>query len=505
MTNTSPHPAESPAVFISYSRDLHPEGGKIAALAQRLRASGYACDFDGFHATFRNGWRRDVLDAMREAQFVLLVCDPTYREKFEAKSTHEDSGVRWEADEIIRQIPKKGYAKFIPVAFTRADAKHVPSVLSEQTRFILPDEYELLLKRLRNEGPFAAAPIGTSGDASLATLFPASVRERIRAQSDWVIDRILRDQYSDGPGRGAWSRDYPKYQRDLYGRDDLVPESITCSAWIALALRTVRDRASRSALRIANALLALETYVAAHQDPTTGGFGRLRSTMSDDSIQAHARHTAWAMIALHATASMRRPEMLANGGAFIRRHLEKNHASTVPAITTAAIQRVLADPNLGPFISDSPEERRRLLLTEVEPAIAALYDPKRETWDVKYEPACAAIDNVLFVLYSLAPPITDELRNVMNQATRNLWRLAKDVGPGKVALPWRLRGGGQLGASAVLLWITMRDNLVDQIGRQNVRSLMEFVVSAEARRRQPGFTWDLASILLIDSAMGMDE
>ena len=503
MTSTSiVHPAEAPAVFISYSRERHPDGAKIAELAQFLRAKGYACDFDGFHATYQNGWPQDVLHAMRDAMFVLVVCDETYKRKFESRGG-DSSGVKWEADEIVRQIRAGFSTKFIPIVLAEDDVVHIPGVLSEQNRIAWPAEHEKLLKRLRNEGEFLPIPIGAPGETSSSqVLMTPSRRKLIRETSDWVIGQLLHNQYDSAPVAGAWARDYIKYQRELYGKIE-NKESITCSAWIACALGLVRHRESRHQLRVLQALQSFERYVVEHHDPVTGGFGRMRTTLREDSVQAHARHTAWSMIALHIAASTPKGEVLSLAAGFLRQHLKNTRASAGSAITAAAIHRVLTDPDLGPLVYDSADERRRIVATELEPAITELYDNNGGTWDVKHEPARAATDTALFVLYSLGPPVTNALRDVMTQAMASLWSRAVDVGSGMVALPW-LPGKPQLGASAVLLWLTLRDNAVGQIGTRNVSSLVDFVTSVEARRKGPGFSWDLASVVLIDSAFGMD-
>ena len=75
MTSDTPHP---PIVFISYSHDSQEHADRVLALSDHLRAGGIDCILDQYADSPPEGFPRWMDRQIRAADFVLMVCTPTY-------------------------------------------------------------------------------------------------------------------------------------------------------------------------------------------------------------------------------------------------------------------------------------------------------------------------------------------------------------------------------------------------------------------------------------------
>jgi tetratricopeptide (TPR) repeat protein len=131
---------ESPTVFISYSHDSPEHEANVLALANRLGADGIDAVLDQFEIFPSEGWDLWGQRQIQTARFVLVVCTPTYRRRFDGE---EDPGRGLGATSeagIIRQIlydAGGANEKFVPVLLTDADGAHIPLALRRYQHFAL--------------------------------------------------------------------------------------------------------------------------------------------------------------------------------------------------------------------------------------------------------------------------------------------------------------------------------------------------------------------------------
>jgi hypothetical protein len=75
MTSDATHP---PIVFISYSHDSQEHAELVLALSDRLRDDGIDCLLDQYEVSPPEGWPLWMDRQIHEANFVLMICTPTY-------------------------------------------------------------------------------------------------------------------------------------------------------------------------------------------------------------------------------------------------------------------------------------------------------------------------------------------------------------------------------------------------------------------------------------------
>src|SRR5205823_12416762 len=75
MTRDATRP---PIVFISYSHDSPEHADRVLALSDHLRADGIDCILDQYEDSPPEGFPRWMDRQIRAADFVLMICTPTY-------------------------------------------------------------------------------------------------------------------------------------------------------------------------------------------------------------------------------------------------------------------------------------------------------------------------------------------------------------------------------------------------------------------------------------------
>jgi tetratricopeptide (TPR) repeat protein len=125
-------------VFISYSHDSPEHEANVLALANRLRADGIDAVLDQFESFPREGWDLWGQRQIQAASFVLMVCTPAYRRRYDGE---EEPGIGLGATSeagYIRQIlydAGGANEKFLPVLLTDADSAHIPLALRRYQHF----------------------------------------------------------------------------------------------------------------------------------------------------------------------------------------------------------------------------------------------------------------------------------------------------------------------------------------------------------------------------------
>jgi hypothetical protein len=162
MSDRSPAPAP-PRVFISYSHDSNAHRTRVLALSERLRKDGIDADLDQYvEGTPPETWARWMLNRLDWADFVLLICTPTYYRRFRAQEEPgKGEGVDWEGAAITNAIYAAPGAtrKFVPVLFDPADEDAIPEPLKGHGFYRLDSEigyrklYDFLLGKPPQEPP----------------------------------------------------------------------------------------------------------------------------------------------------------------------------------------------------------------------------------------------------------------------------------------------------------------------------------------------------------------
>ena len=156
-------------IFISYSHDDDAHRVRVLALAAKLRADSIDAEIDQYHEDTppSSGWPRWMERQLRECDFVLAVCTPKYRKRFDDDEEPEVGfGVAWESGIIYAAIYAfKGHnSRIIPVLCDPAHEACIPMILTVTTRLLpwTPDGYEALKRRINNTPRVVKPPLGTT-------------------------------------------------------------------------------------------------------------------------------------------------------------------------------------------------------------------------------------------------------------------------------------------------------------------------------------------------------
>ena len=138
-------------VFISYSHDSEDHKQYIRELADRLRSQqGFDCYIDQYLLPSfpPEGWIKWMRDHINQADYVLLICTPLYRKRYERnlEAIEGGKGVAFEGL-LISQILYNQYfrnTKFIPIILEKGSYGDVPLELQDYITYQLPDSYQML-------------------------------------------------------------------------------------------------------------------------------------------------------------------------------------------------------------------------------------------------------------------------------------------------------------------------------------------------------------------------
>jgi tetratricopeptide (TPR) repeat protein len=172
MTSDTTHP---PIVFISYSHDSPQHADRVLDLSDHLCADGIDCILDQYEDSPPEGFPRWMDRQIRTADFVLMICTPTYyRRVMGEEKPGIGHGVAWESTLIYQYIYNEGSAntRFIPILLEGAHETDIPVPWQgvKHYRPTITDGYEDLYRRLTGQ-PFTPKPV-------LGTLKQLPPRER---------------------------------------------------------------------------------------------------------------------------------------------------------------------------------------------------------------------------------------------------------------------------------------------------------------------------------------
>lgn len=170
----SPRPPtkDIPSVFISYSHDSAQHAERVRVLAEMLLDKGVEVCLDQYVAHPVEGWPRWVERRIAEADFVIVVCTPTYRDRFEGSALEDGRRVGYE-QELLRALTyERPQIRVIPVLFPDAGAEAIPIALRGNTFYRLPQDYEPLYRRVAGQ----PTPLPTIGRLQTSASQPSTTR-----------------------------------------------------------------------------------------------------------------------------------------------------------------------------------------------------------------------------------------------------------------------------------------------------------------------------------------
>jgi SEFIR domain len=153
-----------PSVFISYSHDSGHHVDRVLALADQLRADSIDVRLDQYEPAPPAGWPAWMQQQVSTTDFVVLVCTPTFRRRFDREEAPgEGLGATWEgmlAQQLLYEAGARNH-RLLPVVFEDADPKQdIPLSLRAYTHYRLVAGYEELLRRITNQPRRSAPPLG---------------------------------------------------------------------------------------------------------------------------------------------------------------------------------------------------------------------------------------------------------------------------------------------------------------------------------------------------------
>lgn len=198
-----------PRVFLSYSHDSHEHREKVLGLAERLRQhDGIEASVDRYvEGSPDEGWPRWMLNEIDRADYVLVICTPTYYRRFRGHDLPgQGKGVDWEGAIITQELydSRSFGTKFVPVILESAHETSIPEPLRSATRYTLTatDEYRRLCCFLRGEAGVEPGPVAVVPRASRAT-------GNLIEFDDEGADHVARGDQGAAVGRsrGVWGRE----------------------------------------------------------------------------------------------------------------------------------------------------------------------------------------------------------------------------------------------------------------------------------------------------------
>jgi hypothetical protein len=186
-------------VFVSYARDPGDESHGVAARLfwEFLRSCGIDAQLDLPAAQQRRDWALWMADQIREADFVLVIASPAYRERAEGRGDPGvGRGVQWEA-RLIRDAfydDQRALDRFVPVVLPGQSVEGVPDFLAPATTTVYfvsdftVDGADSLLRFLTGqpeviEPPLGPVPVLGPSPSPNSASAPTRTREPFRAES----------------------------------------------------------------------------------------------------------------------------------------------------------------------------------------------------------------------------------------------------------------------------------------------------------------------------------
>lgn len=166
-------------IFISYTHDSKEHKDQVLSLAQQLRSDGLLSVIDRYiNGHPPEGWPLWMERQLSKADFVLIVCSPTYHRRYRGEEIPGHGlGGMWESA-LTRQALYEAHGKnrkFVPVLFEGASVEDIPGVLRYQyTHYLLMENYYELLRFLTAQQDVIPTPVGSTKIFPAPALFQKS-------------------------------------------------------------------------------------------------------------------------------------------------------------------------------------------------------------------------------------------------------------------------------------------------------------------------------------------
>jgi SEFIR domain len=200
---------KAPRLFVSYSHDSREHEDRVCALADRLREDGIDTVVDQYDTVPPDGWAMWMEREIQKADFVALVCTPTYLRRVEGREEPgKGRGVLWEAKLIYNHLYAADTAvqRFVPILLEGGDLSDVPWPLRGLAHYRVDTSqgYDDLYRHLTNQphhekpvlGKLKALPAiapqsyASSLEARMQPRPPTSLERRNRQQ---ILKRVRLD------------------------------------------------------------------------------------------------------------------------------------------------------------------------------------------------------------------------------------------------------------------------------------------------------------------------
>jgi hypothetical protein len=180
----------APKAFMSYSWDGDAHRSWVQGLATKLRADGIDVTLDQWHAVPGDQLTAFMEGAIRNSDFVLIVCTPHYQRKSDSRA----GGVGYEGDVMTGEVfTQNNHRKFLPILRSGGWNDASPSWLRGKYYIDLRNDpypeaaYKDLLSTLHNARP-EPPPIGPRPAFSSSAEKPSSSRSGSIAELAIVLD-----------------------------------------------------------------------------------------------------------------------------------------------------------------------------------------------------------------------------------------------------------------------------------------------------------------------------
>jgi hypothetical protein len=187
----------APTVFISYAWEDAAHHDWVRNLAERLTADGVRVRLDQWELGVGDNVGTFIDGAIRESDFVLCICTPTYAQK----SNSQIGGVAYERQAILTAMTATSYRKLIPVVRRGTVRTALPGWLRDiQCVDFSADpyssgEYERLLRVLYSSRPHV---MNRESDATTTPSKPIYVPSELTEQSN-VTGRAELEELTGAP------------------------------------------------------------------------------------------------------------------------------------------------------------------------------------------------------------------------------------------------------------------------------------------------------------------
>lgn len=164
----------APRVFVSYTHDSPRHKDEVLGFAEFLRGQGVEAVLDSWHTGVRQDWYAWAIREMTDADHVIVVASPKYREMGDGSGPNEQhKGVQSEAAllrDLLHGDRATWTAKVLPVVLPGHRTDEIPRFLSPATTSFFEvtayttDGAELLLRVLHRKPEHIAPAVGAAPD-----------------------------------------------------------------------------------------------------------------------------------------------------------------------------------------------------------------------------------------------------------------------------------------------------------------------------------------------------